>query len=279
MIRTVQAGFAVAALTLAASFAVPATAADLGGMGRGSIKDDMVAPTRSMAGPCYFRAGVGYSGSEAPSMRWTAFQAPGIPLDESVVRRNMDDTWLGEVGVGCGSGSRGFRYEMMLGYHGQRGVSGLTAPFTSGGVIASRPITSAITSYTGMVNGYFDLGNWRGVVPYVGAGVGLAYHQMDEYAYPTQGALPYRVTGDNDLTLAWSLMAGVAYQVSDRAILDFGYRYLDMGRAATSRTEQNFSFTPSRLSLDDITAHEFKVGLRYHFGGDSCCSAHPTSLK
>ena len=278
MKRTIQAGFAAAALTLAAPLAMPAGAADLGGWGRGSIKDEMVAPARSMAGPCYFRSDVGYSWSNAPSMRWTAFQAADVPLDERVTRRSMDDTWLAEAGVGCGSGSRGFRYEFMLGYHGQRGVSGLTAPFTDGINIASRQITSAITSYTGMVNGYYDLGNWRGVVPYVGAGVGLAYHQMDDYAYVTQGAIPYRVTGDNDLTLAWSLMAGIAYQVSDRAILDFGYRYLDLGRASTSRTD-NFSFTPSRLSLDDITAHEIKIGLRYHMGGDACCAARPVPMK
>jgi opacity protein-like surface antigen len=94
---------------------------------------------------------------------------------------------------------------------------------------------------------------------------------MDDYSYPVPGNAPYRVKGDNDLTLAWAAMAGVAYQVSDRAILDFGYRYIDFGRAAIGRTDPN-SFTPSKLTMDDMGAHEFKVGLRYHFGGDSCCS-------
>lgn len=58
-------------------------------------------------------------------------------------------------------------------------------------------------------------------------------------------------------------MAGVGYQISDRAIFDIGYRFIGLGRAATSRKD-NFSLTPSKLSIDDMTVHEFNVGLRYH---------------
>ncbi len=270
-----------AALALTAAIATTASAADLG-WGRGSIKDDYAVAPRAAASPCYFRADVGYSWSNAPTQRWSAWNPP-TPYTERVTNSSMDDTWTGGVGLGCGSGSRGFRYEVMFGYHGQRGVSGTTAPFQYFGQDPySSRITSSVTSYTGMVNGYFDLGNFRGVVPYVGVGVGLAYHQMDEYTiyHPSLPAnVPWKVTGDNDLTLAWSAMAGFAYQVSDRAILDFGYRYIDLGRAATSRTD-NFGFTPSKLALDDITAHEIKIGLRYHLGNDGCCAAaRPMPMK
>jgi opacity protein-like surface antigen len=269
MTRTLKAGLA-AALSLSAVAAAPASAADLNGWGRGSIKDTVVEQP-SAVGPCYFRADAGYSWSNKPNQRWTAFN--GTSLSEVVTASDMDSTWTGGVGAGCGTGSRGFRYEFMLGYHGERGLSGMTSPYDDGsGTVASRPITSALTTYTGMVNGYFDLGNMRGMVPYVGLGVGLAYHQMDDYTVASFGNPVYKVKGDNDLTLAWAAMAGVAYQVSDRAILDFGYRYIDFGRASTGRTD-NLSFTPSKLSVDDMSAHEFKVGLRYHFGGDSCCSA------
>jgi len=275
MKRTVEAGLVAAAVAVAASFAVPALA-DGSGWGRGSIKEPV--GSYSAAGPCYFRADVGYSFSNDPELRWSAWNPP-LPYNERVTRKSMDDTWFGGVGTGCGSGSRGFRYEFMLDYHGQRSLSGTTAPFNDGlGNIQSARISSSLTSYTGMVNGYFDLGNWGGLVPYVGLGVGLAYHQMDDYALTgTSSTILWKVTGDNDLTLAWSAMAGFGYQLSDRAILDFGYRYIDLGRAASARND-NFSTTPSRLSVDDITAHEFKIGLRYHFGGDACCMA-PGPLK
>ncbi len=189
-----------AAASAVASFAVPATAADLGGWGRGSIKDGYAAAPASAVSTCYFRTDVGYSFSAAPHMRWTASQ-PGT-LDERVTKTSMDDTWTGAVGMGCGQGSRGFRYEAMLGYMGQRGINGRTAHFDNGFTYDQQPIHLAVTSYTGMVNGYFDLGNVRGFVPYIGMGIGLAYHQMDEYTYPTGSAAPYRVTGANDLTFA-----------------------------------------------------------------------------
>ena len=280
-----QAGFAAAALTLAASFAVPATAADLGGWGRGSIKDDYAAPARSTAGPCYFRADVGYSGSTDPNLSWSAYNPPE-GYNPRVTRTNMDDTWTGGVGAGCGTGSRGFRYEFMLGYHGQRSISGTTSPFkwdAADPVGFSSRITSSMTTYTGMVNGYFDLGNFRGVVPYIGLGVGLAYNMVDDYqiSHPSAPAnVPWKVRGDNDLTLAWSAMAGLAYQVSDRAILDFGYRYMDFGRAASARNDVFAGGQLSRLGIDDAGAHEFKLGLRYHIGSDGgCCATRQMPLK
>ncbi len=184
MTRTLKAGLA-AALTLAVSVATPANAADLGGWGRGSIKDTTPAPSHSAAGPCYFRADVGYSWSANPDLRWSAVDGVSAIPNERVTNTSIDNTWTGGVGAGCSTGSRGFRYEAMLGYHGQRDLGGMTSPYDDGtGSVLSRPIRSAVTSYTGMINGYFDLGNIRGMVPYVGAGVGLAYHQMDDYTLP-----------------------------------------------------------------------------------------------
>src|SRR5262249_18836986 len=126
MKRTVQVSLAAAAFAVVASVAVPASAD--GGWGRGSINEPAIGPAYSAAGPWYFRADVGYSLSGDPDLRWSAWNPP-LPYNERVTNKNMDDTWVGGIGAGCGSGSRGFRYEFMLGYHGQRGISGTTAPF------------------------------------------------------------------------------------------------------------------------------------------------------
>jgi opacity protein-like surface antigen len=273
-----------AVLTLMAATALPAAAADLGGWGRGSIKDYAPAPVRAPAGPCYFRGDVGYSMAQEPTLRWSAFNPPA-PYRDKVTNSSMDDAVMVEAGAGCGSGSRGFRSELMLGYRGERGVSGTTSPFVinPGDPAHSSPISSKLTTYTAMVNAYYDLGAWRGIVPYLGVGIGLAYNQMSEYSifHPNMGFpnAPWTVSGENDLTLAWSLMAGFGWQISDRAILDLGYRYIDFGRAATSRFD-NFGFgNLSRLNADDLAAHEFKLGLRYHFGGGGDCCMQPVALK
>ena len=76
-----------------------------------------------------------------------------------------------------------------------------------------------------------------------------------------------------ELLVAWSLMAGVGYQISDRITLDIGYRYIDLGKVQSSRVDSTgYSLNP-HFRLDDLTAHEFKVGLRFAFGGgEACCS-------
>ena len=76
-----KAGFAAAALAVAACL-TPASAADLGGYrGNGSIKDGSpVYPPmaqqvhqapRGPAGPCYFRGDLGYSVSKDPTVKWS----------------------------------------------------------------------------------------------------------------------------------------------------------------------------------------------------------------
>ena len=57
-------------------------------------------------------------------------------------------------------------------------------------------------------------------------------------------------------------MAGVGWQVTERAVLDLGYRYIDMGKAESGNYDNAGFFNP-KVRVDDITAHEFKVGLRY----------------
>jgi opacity protein-like surface antigen len=269
LIRT--AGLAAASLTLAAALALPAAAADLGNAGgRGSIKDYSPAPmARSAAGPCYYRIDTGYSFSSDPTLHWNAVN--NNVIDSRVTSTHLDGGWLAEAGFGCGSGSRGLRGDVTFGYHGERDIYGTTGVFATGGTPAaiSSKILSSIQTYTGMVNAYYDLGNLGGFVPYVGAGVGLAYHRMSDYTLPNwtfSNPPNYAVRGDNDLSLAWSLMAGAGWQVSDRAIVDFGYRYIDFGRASTARNDNNGNAQVTRLHADSLDAHEIKIGLRYHFG-------------
>ena len=73
-------------------------------------------------------------------------------------------------------------------------------------------------------------------------------------------------------------MAGIGYQISDRAIIDVGYRYLDLGDANSERVD-SAGFVNPRVNVDDITSHEIKIGLRYHFGSSDCCAAQYVPMK
>lgn len=303
-----KAGIASAALAVVAIAAMPANAADLGPRGEGSTKDGYVPLPRVMqsggAGPCYVRADIGYSWSNDPSASWPVnnqtfntadANGDGIPdgdlngngiidanevgstfAGSAIANASLDNTWLGEVGAGCGSGSRGLRAEMMLGFRGSRDFSGEPAAYqgsligTGTGVapppVTEDPIHSSLKTTTLMFNAYYDIGKFGRFVPYIGAGIGAAYHQLDNISFTGNPNLVNQIHGNNDLAFAWSLMAGVGVQLSDRAILDIGYRYIDTGSITSQRSDTAFNVNPA-VKLDDLTAHEIKVGLRYHLGG------------
>lgn len=307
-----KAGFIPALLVLAIPAGV-AGAADLG-----SIKDGYSAPAMPAmfggVGNCYVRGGVGYSVSADPTVTWPvnngSFDASDnnadgfadgdlnynniIDADEIVFTRigdavsnvSLENTWLAEGGIGCGSGSRGLRAEIMFGYHGERKLDGEPLFYNPGPTPGDPapghvpppdmedPLHTDITTYTAMLNVYHDLGNFNRIVPYVGAGVGVAYNVVDNVYFTENPFLLAEIEGQSDLSFAWALMAGIGYQISDRAILDVGYRYIDMGAASSGRVD-TAGYTNPRVEIDDIAAHEIKVGLRYHFGESSCCAGMP----
>ena len=285
---------------IAAAFAVAATgspvsAADLGSPYGGSIKDDGYASAppvmRGPAGPCYMRGDVGYSWSRAPgSASWPVANTTTDntdPLNPVVTNRydgdtisdtSMGNSWFGGVGLGCGSGSRGIRGEVMLNQTGWRNFQG--TPLDYNPIVIGTPsspiidpIHTSIKSTTLMFNGYKDLGSFGGITPYLGAGVGVAYNKTSEVYFTGNPALTNTIEGASRLSLAWSLMAGIGYQLNERAILDVGYRYMDYGKAESGRID-NLGYANPTLKINDVTAHEFKVGLRYHFGASDSVAAY-----
>jgi opacity protein-like surface antigen len=262
----VKAGLASAFVVAMTAIFLPAHAADLGPRWSGGSIKDAPMPVREM-GRCYFRADVGYSLSADPDGRWPVTDfATGNLITDKVRTIDIEDTWLVEGGFGCGLGY-GFRGELMFGYHGKKKFDGEPGPwFPFVPPRTDDPLHTSVTSYTLMANIYKDLGTIGGWTPYVGAGIGLAFNEMDEVYFTENAALQNRIKGDDETSFAWALMAGVGYQISDRAILDFGYRYIDLGRVSSGRID-SAGFVNPRVTIDDLAAHEFKVGLRYHFGG------------
>jgi len=261
----------LAATVFAAAACLSAPAFADGMPYRGSVKD---APIPVSAGPCYFRADVGYSWSNDPDVRWTVTDPNTfLFVTDNVTGVSVDNTWFGEVGLGCGSGPRGIRGELMYGYHGKRDISGPPGPWNPGPPVTGDPIHTSVATHTLMFNAYYDLGKWMDrFVPYVGAGVGVAFNRTDDVYFTGNPALINRIEGDDRWSLAWSLMAGVGWQVTDRVTLDLGYRYLDMGKAESGHIDTAGFWNP-KVRLDDLTAHEIKFGLRFAFGGGTSCCA------
>jgi opacity protein-like surface antigen len=161
----------------------------------------------------------------------------------------------------------------MLGWHGWRDIDGVPGPWNPGPPATNDPLHTSVRSTTLMFNAYYDLGRFDRFTPYLGVGVGAAYNKTDEVYFTGNPALTNRIEGDSRWSLAWSLMAGFGVQLTERVTLDLGYRYLDMGKAQ-SGTMDNAGFVNPRVRIDDLAAHELKIGLRFGFGGgDACCAA------
>ena len=155
--------------------------------------------------------------------------------------------------------------------------------------------TRQINSYRGnmsslvaLFNGYFDLGTWNCLTPFVGAGIGFASHRIgdftdngaqDFYAGPggarsgTGTSFGYS-DGATKTNFAWALMAGLAYDVNPNLKLELGYRYLNMGDGPSmvmhgaSGAFGNPSYTVQVKKLD---SHDIKIGMRWMFNDPNCC--------
>ncbi len=134
-----------------------------------------------------------------------------------------------------------------------------------------------------LANAYWDIGEIRGITPYVGAGIGVANVNLDNFQDINQiaGAIHWARDG-SEWNFAWALHAGLAYEVTQDLTLDVGYRYVNMGDGVTGTfTSFNPAVTsPGPMTVEDIDSHDIMVGLRWNWGHDSCCQqaayAQPT---
>jgi opacity protein-like surface antigen len=152
------------------------------------------------------------------------------------------------------------------------------------------------SSIVGLVNGYADLGTWSGVTPYVGAGVGFASNTLsglrDQSVVTLAGSLPGPaggIAGDHtQWNLAWALMAGLSFDVTQNLKLDLGYRYLDIGKVSSSQfsclngTGVGGGLTGCESSIQskgDVAFNDFRIGLRWMIGEASYAPPQPLVRK
>ena len=139
------------------------------------------------------------------------------------------------------------------------------APGLEQGITYNTPLIAADAStknyaWTGILNGYVDLGTFVGFTPYVGAGAGFmqsTYKVNGNYTDATQSVSSY--ADESKFSFAYTLNAGVAYQIAPNLKLDVGYQYLSAPDAETVAI-QDFTTFPVQSGID---YHQVKVGLRY----------------
>ncbi len=125
----------------------------------------------------------------------------------------------------------------------------------------------------------FDVGSrWR---PYLGFGIGAVHHGTSSGSIVGVGS----VDSGSNWNFAGALMAGVSLNFGARSMpggsakdpviyqeargpynLDIGYRFLMLGDAETGAVRDGGgAIAYNSIKVEDITAHEFRVGLRVEF--------------
>ncbi len=186
----------------------------------------------------YLRGDVGYRTDMSVGSMTSPFPVP----------QNSDFGDVATIGAGGGYKAGWFRADVTVDYAGK-------AKFSGDGFLPAA-FTGKVESWTALANVYLDLGTWSGLTPYVGIGAGAVTFRAYDFQAPA-GILTLDYQSKTEF--AWAYMAGIAWCFAPRWLVDFSYRRVNLGEV---------TFNPllvNELTLKDLTANEFRVGLRYNF--------------
>lgn len=213
------------------------------------------APVPIATGGWYLRGDIGYK----------IYNGPDASFVTSTYTDSWNNTSLDNTGlIGIGAGYRFndyFRADATIDYEFKSGFYGEGYCGGCGGV-GHTIETADIDAWTFLANGYIDVGTWSGFTPYVGAGIGTSYLSTSNVAYLNPNGVAGTWDGQGNWNFAWALTAGASYAFSPNTAIDFNYRYLNLGDAATGYIPAGGG---GEVQYNNISANEFRVGLRYNF--------------
>jgi opacity protein-like surface antigen len=240
---------------------------------------------------------------------------PDLLSDPNNVLFNNKLNWSAEAGAGY-QFNQWFRADLTYTYYGDQPIHGdgpqvlcpqsldpVYSDSTDTTIIGVTPGTNTCTPKEEasvqknlfLANGYVDLGNYWGVTPYIGAGIGTAYLNATQTVnfYNDNDGSPYRavLSMPNNVPLpityysattgqiinehynmgaqnwdysqstskwnfAFALMAGFSYDLSANLKLDLGYRYANFG-------SMSFKSLSGALFNSSLSSQEVRLGLRY----------------
>lgn len=258
-------------LILSAAFvlgsALSASAADLGG-----LKDEPVAaPVATGPSGWYARIDGGY----------TWYDKPGVEFDPGFSAHDTDFKGSWSVGGGIGRYfGRGFRGDITVDYLFDSAVNSEFCGCDGTAHNAQFDFSSTVV----LANLYYDFNRGGRIVPYIGGGIGFAHNEVgsgdvtdscgcaegsiakgssNSFAAAGMAGISWKIRGGDTHYVGGLKDEPVAVSSGNALYLDFGYRFLYLGDVKTG----DITWTNNAPALDpklkDITAHQFRVGLRY----------------
>jgi opacity protein-like surface antigen len=244
---------------LAGAALVLASTATVSADGYRGMKDMPVA--YSQPASWYLRGDYSYSWMNVGDVAMPSF---------GFTEHSTDNTWALGGGVGYYFG-RGIRGDVTYEWRGGIDIHATTPTATT---------DLSVKSSVLLANLYYDFRAGERLTPYVGVGLGVARHDTSGGSVVSTCGTPCVYGEDKSWTAAGALMAGLSFRIDrghhapvsikdDRGAVqpgrlhfDVGYRFLYLGDAHAGSIVNVAPTTPGPR-LDDLTAHEIRVGLRW----------------
>ena len=223
----------------------------------------------------YVRLGVGSDNLGINDGQWSPPGAPPKGSDPAIIFFNLSEPDGVAGTIALGRQLRiGLRGEIALTAFSSRDISGpwsYTVPATAG---PHADVSTSIQTTALMVNVAYDLPNMaQGRLefqPYLLAGVGLARNKMGDWTRTNAAApRPSRTfAGDSKIDLAWTLGAGVSWNVGKNSNgpikMDLSYQYFALGNAQGSGTPLagNGTSNPVNPLEFDVSSQVISFGVR-----------------
>lgn len=193
------------------------------------------------------------------------------PASWNVESHNFGDTTFVGAGIGY-QFSSWLRFDATAEYRSTARVKavGSYTDFCAGGGKCFDVYDGSHQASVFMANAYFDLGTWGRFTPFVGAGVGGAYHRMSNFwdiGLNSDGSTGRGFAEDHShWNMAWAVHAGLAYDVAPNLKVELAYRYLNMGTINSGIVDCAGCGTFGPLAyykLRDADSHDIKLGVRW----------------
>lgn len=220
-----------------------------------------------IGGNLYLRGFVGFASREVSSLSNVLFHSAA---EVQFLNSQYEGGGLAGVGVGYRFNDF-FRLDVTGEYRFRAGYDGFdrVATTTPGVFTQTNQYTADQSEWVVLANAYVDLGTYANVTPYVGAGVGAVHTTISGFTDTNVPALGVAYADDrSDWDFAWALYAGLGYQVNERFSVDLGYRYMNLGSAATGdiTTYTGVNNVNNPMHFNDIESHDIIVGMRWDLG-------------
>ena len=236
----------------------------------------------AVGGGFYLRGDVGYSIWEDPDL---AFRNDVNGITNDFENTEGDNALVIGGGIGYKFNDH-FRTDLTFDIRTNKDITGDARCGCVPGIIPNafefQPQSTTLDLYTFFANAYIDGATYKGFTPYIGGGVGFAYVNHGTYISannPTTNNTGLAVadvsptnpsnvenqlfSGESDVRFAWNLQAGASYELTDNLALDGSYRYTRISNGDIAPIAQAGDVEET----SDLVGHEFRIGLRYTFGG------------